>query len=127
MNEEYPYPKELPEMFIDDDGVLNVLFGTILITANHIYHCVGKQRKMAPDQKLLVMIVGEAGTKIDSEIKKVSSSKWVADVSLAVALVTEKKVGWVMGTTFMALNNNPYPTKLFNNTEDAKAWLKQYR
>ena len=127
MNDEHPYPKEMPEMFIDEDGVFNVQFGTILITASHIYHCVAEQRKMAPDQKLLVLIVGEAGTQIKSEIRHVSSSKWVADVSLAVALVTNRKVGWVMGTAFMALHNNPYPTKLFNNIEDARDWLMQFR
>lgn len=123
----YDYPSEMPKIFIDEDGIVNVIFGTILITANHVVHGVEIHRKLAPNKKSPVLIVGEAAINLKNDISKVGSRTETAEVTSALALVTKSKISKVMGNFFISLQSNPYPTKLFDNVDNAKTWLKNYR
>lgn len=127
MLKDYPYPSEMPKVFIDDDGIVNILFGSLMMTADHVVHSVAIHRKLAPDRKSPVMIVGEAAIGVRGLISKVGNSDWIVEVTSAVAIVTQTKVGRVLGNVFIGLQKNSYPTKLFDTKEDARAWLQQYR
>ncbi|MCK5424623.1 MAG: hypothetical protein KAI89_04560 [Emcibacter sp.] len=122
----YSHPPEMPKIVIDDDGILNVHFGTIMVTVEHVVYRADIQRKLAPGRKLPVMVVGEAAVSVRVKIAEMCRSKWVADVTSAMAVVSPTKVGRVLGNIFMSIHKNPYPTKLFDNEEDALAWLRQY-
>ena len=124
MPEEYEYPKEMPKIFIDDDEIVNIQFGDILITANHIVHGVEIHRKLMPSKKLPVMIIGEAAIGLKGELTKIGARPRTVEITSALAVVTQSKVSVVMGNIFISLQNNPYPTKLFHNEDDARAWLK---
>lgn len=126
MPRNYNYPSEMPKIFIDDDGIVNVIFGTILITANHVVHGVEVHRKLAPNKKSPVLIIGEAAKNLKNDISKVGSRPETVEVTSALALVTKGKISKVMGNFFISLQSNPYPTKLFDNVDDARAWLKKY-
>lgn len=123
----YDYPQEMPKVFIDDDGIVNIQFGSILITANHIVHCVESHRKLAPNKKSPVMIMGEAAMNLRNDISTVGARPETIELTSALALVTISKVAKVMGNLFISLQSNPYPTKLFDNVDDARTWLKSYR
>lgn len=127
MIKDYPHPSEMPEIFIDDNGIVNVLFGTLLITAAHVVHGVAIQRKLAPGKKLPVMIVGEAALDVQGGISKVGGSEWVAGATSALAIVTQSKIARVLGNVFIGLQRNSYPTRLFEYEEEARAWLIERR
>ena len=46
--------------------------------------------------------------------------------ALAVAMVSKTPLGRMMANLFFNLKKHPYPTKMFDNEEDAKEWLKKY-
>lgn len=127
MLKDYPHPSEMPEIFLDDDGIVNVLFGTLMMTAAHVVHSVAVHRKLVPGKKLPVMLVGEAALDVQGEVSKVGSSEWVTDATSALAIVTQSKIARVLGNVFIGLQKNSYPTKLFDNEEDARIWLMDYR
>ena len=123
MLEKYPFPSEMPKVFIDNDGVVNVIFGTIIITPAHIIHGAAIQKQTFPDQKLPVMIVGEIAKNIKGEIAQIGSSESVASVTERLAIVTERKITQVLGKLFIEAQENPYETKLFSTQKEAKMWL----
>ena len=44
----------------------------------------------------------------------------------AIAMVSDSALGRMLANLFLTLKSQPYPTKMFNNEEDAKKWLKTY-
>lgn len=126
MPENYDYPPEMPDISIDDDGIIKIDFGSILITANHVIHGVEIHRKLAPNKKSPVLMIGEAALTLSGDISKVGAREETVSITSALALVTQSKISKVMGNIFITLQNNPYPTKLFDNVEDATEWLKNY-
>ncbi len=44
----------------------------------------------------------------------------------ALALVSNSALGKMLANLFFTIKTQSYPTKIFNNEEDAKAWLKQH-
>lgn len=127
MIDEYERPKEMPVIHVDDDGIVNVLFGNIPITPAHVVHGVHVQRQICSVRKMPVMIVGERAPDIQEDITRVGPSDWVVEVTSALAIVTDSKIARVMANIFMAIHSNPYPTKVFDSEGQARAWLLQHR
>ncbi len=126
MSKIYDYPSEMPKISIDNDGIIKIDFGSILITPSHIIHGVEIHRKLAPNKKSPVLMLGEAALNLSGEISKVGAREETVSITSAFAMVTQSKISKVMGNIFISLQSNPYPTKLFDNEEDARAWLKNY-
>lgn len=126
MHNKYPRPKELPKVFLDNDGIVNVIYDHIVITSGHIVHSVAEHRKHWPTQKKPVLISGKAAQTDLTEIISVGASSWVSEVTSAMALVTQSKLGNVLGNLFLGLNKNPYPTKLFKDEKSARKWLVEF-
>lgn len=127
MIEDYSYPTEMPDIFVDDDGIVNILFGSLQITVEHMVHSVTVHRRLVPNKKSLVLLVGEAAISVQGQLSMVGSSDWFSEVTTAVAIVTQTKLGRILGNIFMNIHKNPYPTKIFNDEESAKAWLLKDR
>ncbi|MDG1708616.1 MAG: hypothetical protein P8H03_07625 [Emcibacteraceae bacterium] len=124
--EDYPLPKEMPKVYLDDDGIINVIFGTIIVTPAHIVHGATIQSHAFRDQKMPVLIVGEIAHDIKGEIAAIGSTKCVVDVTARLAIVTEEKISKVMGEVFMKSQKNPYPTQLFSSRAEAIDWLNSF-
>ncbi|MDG1437577.1 MAG: hypothetical protein P8P98_01275 [Emcibacteraceae bacterium] len=124
--EGYPKPKEMPKVLLDDNGIINVIFGTIIVTPAHIIHGASKQTQTFPNQKMPVMLIGEIAQDVEGEIAAIGATKEVADVTSHLAIVTEEKVTRVLGGVFMNAQKNPYPTKLFSSRDEAIEWLLSF-
>jgi stage II sporulation SpoAA-like protein len=44
----------------------------------------------------------------------------------AIAMVSESALGKMLANLFFRIKTQPYPTKMFNNEQEAKDWLMQY-
>lgn len=44
----------------------------------------------------------------------------------AIAMVSDSALGKMVANLFFTIKTQPYPTKFFNNVEEAEDWLKQY-
>lgn len=44
----------------------------------------------------------------------------------AIAMVSDSALGKMLANLFFRIRTQPYPTKMFNNEQEAKEWLKQY-
>ncbi len=126
MIEDYEYPAEMPEIFIDDDGIVNVLFGTIMMTSEHVIYSADVVRKLSPGQKMPILNICEAALNVEKSLSKVGQLDWVSETVSALAIVTDTKIGRVLGNIFMRFQKNPYPTKLFNSEAAARKWLMNY-
>jgi hypothetical protein len=44
----------------------------------------------------------------------------------AIAFVSRSPLGKMLGRVLLGLRQNPFPTRIFSNYEDAKEWIKEY-
>jgi hypothetical protein len=75
-------------------------------------------------KKSKVLLVGQAATKIDTDMINFGASEEAVQLTSAVAIVPLNKVGRILAKLFMPLQRNPYPTRAFDTVEDARAWLR---
>jgi hypothetical protein len=45
----------------------------------------------------------------------------------AIAMISKSALGKMLANLFFTLKTQPYPTKMFTDENEAKAWLKQYQ
>ena len=112
-------------MELEADGIFRVDFGTILVTPAHIMHSVAHQYNMEPTQRP-VMLIGEAATETRSGMVVAGSAPETVSVTTALALVTRGEVARILGNVYLTLTENPYPTKLFNEEDSARQWLRTF-
>lgn len=127
MINEFDYPAEMPEIFIDDDGIVIIDFGTIIITPAHLVHSSAERRKITDNKNTSVLLIGEFATDIFGEISNIGSNPWISESLDALAIVASANIGKVIGEIYMKLQNNPFPTELFENRKDAKKWLLDHK
>ena len=108
---------------MDQDGIVMVDYGTMMITLELLKEALDQHRELAPMKKSKVLAIGEAGAKIDTELAKFGATDEVIALTSAVAIVPRTKVGWAMGKLFLTLQKNPYPTRIFNSVDAARGWL----
>ncbi|MBT3371169.1 MAG: hypothetical protein HOA08_18585 [Rhodospirillaceae bacterium] len=114
---------ESPRTILDQDGIVIVDYGTMMITLELLKEALDQHRELAPMKKSKVLAIGEAGAKIDTELAKFGATDEVIALTSAVAIVPRTKVGWAMGKLFLTLQKNPYPTRIFNSVDAARGWL----
>ena len=44
----------------------------------------------------------------------------------AIAMVSKSALGKMLANLFFSIKSQPYPTKMFNDENEARQWLKQY-
>lgn len=126
MIEGYQKPAEMPEITVDDDGIIHTNYGTIMVTAAHIVHVADKYRELSGMDKSLVIHTSEAGRDPGGDLAEISSSDWIKERIGAAAIVVDRKIARVLVEIYMKFQKNPYPTKVFPTIEMAKEWLRTF-
>lgn len=60
-----------------------------------------------------VILIGGFATDIFGEVANIGSNPWIEEVTSSLAIVATENIGKVIGKIYMKLQNNPYPTQLF--------------
>ena len=53
-------------------------------------------------------------------------NKEFSSIAKSVAMISNTPLGRMMANLFFSLKKQPYPTKMFENEEEAKEWLLKY-
>jgi hypothetical protein len=125
--ENYDRPVEMPEVFVDDNGIINVDYGSDIVTTAHVVWAVNEHRKIDQTKKMPVMIFVEMATNVEGDMSEIGQTDWVNGVTAALAIVTTTKIANVIGNIFIKFQKNPYPTKLFHDQNTARRWLQQFK
>ncbi|MBT3332867.1 MAG: hypothetical protein HOK21_04865 [Rhodospirillaceae bacterium] len=111
-----------PKVSLTPNGIVEIDFGNLLITVELLADALRQQQALAPG-KSKVLMIGEAGAKIDTDLAQFSSSDSVVAHTHAAALVPRGKVGRVLANLFLRLHKNPFPTRAFDDPSRAREWL----
>ncbi|MBL6954873.1 MAG: hypothetical protein ISR50_19745 [Alphaproteobacteria bacterium] len=114
---------ETPTVTLEEDGIIFVDFRSLLVTLDLLYDGLNQQRALAPKKKSKVLLVGQAATKVDTDMIEFGACAETVQLTAAVAIVPLSKIGWILANLFMPLQRNPYPTRAFDTIEEGREWL----
>ena len=107
-----------------DDGIVIIDYGAHLITEDTMAYVIKQHEKLTGIVKNKILIYGQGGLDVSGKLREISCSDRVANLCSAVALIPTTKSGFILASVFMKVMTNPYPTKVFTHTEEAKKWLQ---
>jgi hypothetical protein len=76
-------------------------------------------------EKVCMLIDVTNTTESSREVRDYAAAEFPKFVK-AIAMISESALGKMLANLFFSLKSQPYPTRMFTNEEDAKAWLQQY-
>lgn len=112
-----------PIRSIDEQDIMWIDFGGI--SKISVSHVVGSYHwHMNTDNKPKAVINNiPHGQTVSLEAIKIMESKPIVDVIICSAIVVDSKMLKYLSRLYLPLHSPPYPVRLFNNTEDALAWV----
>ena len=114
------YEGEIREL---EPRIIEIDYGTQIITAELLEAVVGKVHKEWPDYKVAVLVRAAAAVDLGRGAKVVEEEK-LARTTAAVAILGQSKLAQMLGNLFMRYERSPYPNRLFTDREAAIAWLR---
>lgn len=82
-------------------------------------------RNRIGDRKVCILIDVTHSTEISRENRDYAAAEFPKFVK-AIAMVSRSPLGKMLANLFFTIKTQPYPTKMFNNENEAREWLKQY-
>ena len=79
------------------------------------------------EKKCSTLVVLAALVAQDAETRRIYASEMENDLFFAAALVVDSALSRAIGSFFIGLSRPQMPTKLFDTTDKATAWLKTMR
>lgn len=122
----YPTPRELPDCYLDNDGIYIIDYGKIYVTDAHVVHAIAQRINTHKNIKLPIIHKFEAGSLVNDQSKSVTLFKENIETTLAAAIVTQSIMGEVVSEEYVKKINTPYPVKIFDTIDGAKKWLSQF-
>ncbi len=86
-----------------------------------------KFRKVIGDKKVLMIAEAHPQTEQPRKEDRDFISEKLAEVTLAMAILTPNAVSKMIANLFFLFKPAPFPTKMFLNVSDAKQWLKEIK
>jgi hypothetical protein len=76
-------------------------------------------------EKVCMLIDVTHATQTSREVRAYAAQE-LPKVVKAIAMLSSSALGKMVANLFFNLKSQPYPVKMFNDEQDAKAWLKKF-
>jgi len=110
-------------IWLDSDGLINIDFGTELVTTENVKWAMKQHRELAPHGKSGVLLTAQSSTRVDSGIREATTNDQAKAQVRGLALLPTATIGWVMAKLYLKMVKTPYPTRVFRSREEARDWL----
>ncbi|MEX0685501.1 MAG: STAS/SEC14 domain-containing protein [Balneolales bacterium] len=77
------------------------------------------------DRKICILLDVTNASEISRETREFSAREF-PKLFKAIAMMSNSSFGKMIANLFFTIKPQPYPTKMFTNEEEARAWLRQY-
>lgn len=115
-----------PRVWVEDDGILCIDYGIIEhLTVEDVERAYRMHLELSPMQHP-VLTSGRGLGKVNMEVQRYVSRPEICAVCKASALMVSSAWQMHLGRMFLYYFKPPYPTRLFTDGAEARAWLRQF-
>jgi hypothetical protein len=118
------YEHTIATLWFDEEGILNFVSKPVERHVSMMIDYVAFVKSIAAGKVCVLADISKT-TPIDKETREYLG-KHLPDIYKAMALISDKPGPEMVGRTFLALNDQPYPTAIFHDAIEARTWLKKY-
>ena len=118
------YEHLIATFWFDEDGILHSVSKPAPRTIEVMTEYVVFVKKMVNGQKVCILTDISNATQMDKRAREYTEME-LKNIYRAMAIVSSSSVGRMIGNLFLKLNALSFPTKMFADERDAKAWLKK--
>ena len=86
---------------------------------------VSNFKKIIGNRKVCILLDVTNSSEASKEVRDYAAVEFPKFVK-AMAMISKSALGKMLANLFFSIKTQPYPSKMFNNEEDAKEWLQQY-
>lgn len=113
---------------IKDDIIYIIIKADVDMDLDAIKEAVEARIKIQDNKKMLTLVDNRGIWQITKEANEYSSSKEVAELSIATAVLSDSSLPKrLMANFFIKFNKLHCPTKLFSSEEKAIEWLNTFK
>jgi len=118
----YPHAK----IWLDEDGIVRIKYPDNFHITMEVMESVFEQHLQITTDKRPILADCESVASVDYDAQQFVSNDEPAALTSALAVVVKSAFTRAMGEMFMMFHKPPYPTRMFQNKEDALEWLKTF-
>lgn len=118
------YEHLIATFWFDEDGILHSVSKPAPRTLEVMMEYVAFVKKMVNGQRVCVLTDISNATQMNREVREYTETE-LKNIYRAMAIVSSSHIGRMIGNIFLRLNTLSFPTKMFADEGEAKAWLKK--
>lgn len=112
--------------WFDSNGIVCAIIKDIPTqTLEEAIENINNFKNVIGDNKVCLMIDVTYSTETTRETRDYVAAEFPKFVK-AIAMISKSALGKMLANLFFTIKTQPYPTKMFNEENEAKEWLKQY-
>ncbi|MGQ0829168.1 MAG: STAS/SEC14 domain-containing protein [Bacteroidota bacterium] len=120
------YDWETSAFWFDEKGILcSVSKKVPPLSMNDTIRNIEEFKKIIGDRKICMLIDVTNSSESTREVRSYAATEFPKFIK-AIAMISSSALGKMLANLFFTLKTQPYPTKMFNNENEAREWLKQY-
>lgn len=120
----YDWPSST--FWFDEEGILHsVSKKRETPTFEETKETVEEFKKIIGDKKVCMLIDVTHSTGTTRETRNLAAEEF-PKFTKAIAMISNSALGKMFANIFFKLKKQPYPTKMFNDENEAREWLRQY-
>lgn len=108
-----------------DDGIFYSIYKKGAVrTIDETRKTIEGFKKIIGDKKVCMLVDVTHSSESSRAIREYAAQELPKFIK-AIAMVSDSALGRMLANLFLTLKSQPYPTKMFNNENDAREWLKK--
>lgn len=112
--------------WFDSDGILcSISKPAPPLSLEDTKKTMGDFMRIIGDKKVCMLVDVTHSAESTREVREYAAEEFPKFVK-AIAMISKSALGKMLANLFFTLKSQPYPTKMFNDEEEARKWLKQY-
>lgn len=120
----YDWPSSV--FWFDEDGILcSISKKTPPPTLKEVVKTIEDFKKVIGQKKICMLTDASNSGESTKEIRDYAAVEFPKFIK-AIAIISKSALGKMLANLFFNIKSQPYPTKMFNDEQEARKWLKQY-
>jgi hypothetical protein len=112
--------------WFDENGILcSIAKKTPIQSLEEVKKTIEEFKKVIGDKKVCLLSESTNSSESTKEVRDYASLEFPKFIK-AIAVISKSALGRMLANLFFSIKEQPYPTKMFTDENEAKEWLKQY-
>lgn len=108
-----------------DDGIMHICFKKdSIVELEHIEEIIEVRRGLQQGERTLTLVDTGKLWRVEKDARQKAASSNMINQNIALAIIAKTLANRLIANFYMKVDKPNVPTKMFNNYEEAKAWLK---